>query len=169
MSTLITRGTRIEQALSYCSNSGQRTIEMGCVADWSDVVCTTMGWTVKPDGFLGGKLNGALLGSNVIFDPNKGTLKDYRFDIPISKVSGFKHIVHEKDGEVVKREIGFTITTVADDAAAVLDEWFKNVGPSDSSAQCKINYSEEKQETLPHTDPDTDAPAEKVRGRRKAD
>lgn len=148
MSNLLIRGTTVEEVLSYCSTAGQRMIEATLEADWSEPVCPEMGWTVEPEGFGNGSLDGKLNGINMILEPNKKDLKDARFDIAISTVGTFKHKATVKDGAVVDRKLRFKITTVAEDAHLVFNNWLTQVGPSDSKAQCRIIYNAEEQMTM---------------------
>lgn len=169
MSSLIIRGTRIMEYTGYCNNSGQHAVDFKCRANWSDTVCEGMGWAFEPKGFGNGSLEGKLFGINLIMEPNKKELKDYRFDIGISQVSKFKHIASVEEGDVVSRELEFVVTSVADDAAAVLKEYVQHCGPGDDRGQCRITYNAEEQQSLP-TGEGEEAPEanEKVRGRKKA-
>lgn len=166
MSSLLIRGAKIEKAEMSCANNGQRTIKITFRASWSDTVCREMGWSEEPVGFGNGSLDGQLFGISMMLEPSSKTLKDYRIDIPISQVGSFKHRAKTEDEHTVKREIEFVVTTVADDAAVVIDNYIKHVGPGAERAQCKITYSSEEQQELG----EGGAPAEpeKTRGRRKA-
>ncbi len=147
MSQLILRGVTIVN-VTLAASSPKREIEIKCRATWSDTVCKQMEWTEEPKGFGNGGLEGKLFGVNMILEPNKKELKDFRFDIPISLVSKFRHIAKSEDGEVTNRELEFVVTSVDDEAPLVLDNFLKHVSVSDDAGQCKITYSAEVQETL---------------------
>ena len=78
-------------------------------------------------------------------------MKDYKFDVPADQVDSFKHVPVMKDGEVVDRKIRFVIKSSSDEVTMVTHHWLKNVGPSDSKAQCRINYNAKQQMPLPGT------------------
>ena len=169
MSSMIIRGTRILEYSGFCNASGQFTVEFKCRANWSEPVCQEMDWTVEPHGFGNGNLDGCLHGINMILEPNKAALKDYRFDIGISKVDKFKHVARVKDGEVEGRELEFVVTSVADDAGAVVEAYIRHCGPGDDRGQARIQFNAEEQQTLPTGEGNAAPEAnEKVRGRKKA-
>jgi hypothetical protein len=169
MSQLTLRGTSIEEIKSWCATNGQRTVELKCKAAWTEPVCAEMGWMFDPSGFGNGSLEGALSAASMMLEPADKQLADYRFDISISKVDKFKYVIETKDGEVVSRHLSFVVTTIADDALTVLDQWLKICGPAEAKGQCKIRYEAEKQLELP-TDALADAPPvpEQPRGRKRA-
>jgi hypothetical protein len=165
MSSLIVRGAKIEDASIYRSKGGQLTVDVKFRASWSDVVCETMAWTKEPSGFGNGALEGQLFGVSMMLEPTSKNLKDYRLDIGISQVSKFRHLAKTEDGEVVSRELEFIVSTIADDAPAVISEYIRHCGPGDDRGQLKLTYSAEEQQTLG----EEGAPAEeKPRGRKKA-
>ncbi len=172
MSQLIIRGAHIQSYEVYCASNGQFTIEAKIRANWSDTVCREMKWTEEPQGFGNGSLDGGLAGISMILEPNKQVLKDYRLDVGISKVSKFKHVAKIKDGKVEGRELEFVVTTVADDAGAVLENYVRHCNPGDDRGQCRITYNakeqkklDDKQDNLLGTEPEAEM---KTRGRRKA-
>jgi hypothetical protein len=167
MSTLLIRRTQVIEYTGYCNNSGQHCVEIKCRASWSDTVCEELGWEPDPKGFGTGALEGKLFGVNMILEPNSKNLKDYRFDIPISQVSKFKHIVKMEEGEVSGRELEFVITTVAEDAAAVLKNFVQHCGPGGDRGQCKIQYNSEEQQKL-DVEPEAEQTTSKPRGRQKS-
>ncbi len=166
MSQLIIRGAHIESYSGYVANNGQFTIEAKLRANWTEPVCSEMGWTVEPQGFGNGNLDGQLYGISMILEPNKQALKDYRLDIGIAKVDKFKHVAKVKDGEVEGRELEFVVTTCAEDAGAVLENYMRHCNPGDDRGQCKITYNAEEQQSL--VEGEEEVVAEKARGRRKA-
>lgn len=162
------RGASVESVKAKCSTGGQRQVEIRMTAAWSDVVCREMQWIEVPTGFGKGALEGELAAVNIIWEPSDKRLLDYRFDMTISKVNKFKHVTETKDGEITSRHLQFVVTTIADDALEVMDQWLKFCGPAAAKGQCKIRYEAEKQLELG----DGDAPPiaaegdEKPRGRR---
>lgn len=161
MSKLTTRGTALQEYTAFCSENGQRTVEAKFRCAWSDTVCHEMGWQSDPAGFGNGSLEGTLLGINLIMEPNAKNLKDYAFDLAISKVGKFKHVLTKDD----HHELEYTVTTVAEDAVEVLDRYLQKCGPADDRGQAKITFNAEEQQTLEDAAPEE---GEKVRGRRKA-
>lgn len=164
MSNLILRGVTVQDVSLYCNNEGKRVAEIKCRAAWSDTVCEEMGWAKEPLGFGNGSLNSSLGAISVILEPNSKGLKDYRIDITASKVDKFRHLAKTEEGETVTRQLEFVISTLAEDAALVLDKWLVNVGPSDSTAQCKINYNAKQQLELVEPPAGED---DKPRGRKR--
>lgn len=164
MSQLIIRGTRIIEFSGSVSANGQMTYEFKCRSTWSDVVCREMGWTEEPVGFGNGSLDGKLHGISMILEPSSKPLKDYRFDLAISQVGKFKHLAKVEDGEVSGRELEFTVTTVADDAHIVLDNYVRHCGPGDDRGQAKITFNAEAQQKL-EEQPEGEI-EEKARGRK---
>lgn len=163
MSQLIVRGVKIE-SYKCKSENPSLTYKIKCRASWSQTVCETMGWEKAPSGFGNGKLDGALLGISMSLEPNATTLKDYRFDIKISKVGSFRHLAKTEDEKTVRRELEFVVTTITDDAHVVLANYMAHCGPADDAGQMRIVYSAEEQEVLPGTTPE---PIDKPRGRKK--
>jgi hypothetical protein len=164
MSTLIIRGATLKEIKGKCSAGGQFIMSAKFRAAWTDTVCKEMSWTEEPSGFGNGKLDGELLGINMIMEPSAKNLKDYRIDIPISKVSKFRHIAKTEDGEITHRELEYVVTTIFDDAPVLLSNYLKHCGPAEDAGQCRITFNAEEQQKLDI------APAEesgKQRGRRK--
>lgn len=169
MSKLIVRGTQVLEYTGYCNNSGQHTVDIKMRADWTDKVCEAMGWAFEAQGFGTGKLEGKLFGISLAMEPNKEALKDYRYDISISQVSDFKHVANMKEGEIVGHNLEFTVTSVAEDATAVLKEYVQHCGPAGDLGQCRITYNAEEQMKIEAGTGDAAPEAEeKVRGRKKA-
>jgi hypothetical protein len=166
MSSILIRGTRIKEATMYCSQSGQLAVDFTCRASWSDTVCETFGWQKEPNGFGNGSLEGKLAAISMRMEPNGKQLKDYAFDITITSVHGFKHKAKTEEGTVTTRELEFIVTTVAEDAPAVLANYIQHCGPGEDAGQCKIQYSADEQQTLEEA-PAEEAPEEKRRGRKK--
>ena len=167
MSKIIFRGATIDRIKSYCTKAGHRTVEIAFRAAWTDTVCEEMNWQLEPTGFGNGALEGKLAGKSMAVIPNGVKLKDYGFDIPINTVEKFKHVAEVEDGDVVSRHLRFVVKTISDDAPLVLDNWLKNVGPSDSLAQVTVQYNTEEQ--MPLVDPSAPETTEAApRGRRKA-
>lgn len=165
MSKLILRGAFIREYTSYVAAGGQRTIDVKLTANWTKPVCELLDWEEAPKGFGKASMEGSLHGVNMIMEPSDSALKDYQFDIPIGTVGSFKHVpVLDGEGRIGRRELHFEVTTVADDAALVLDNWQKHIG--EATAQCRITYNAEQQQEL--LDPEKEAEPEKTRGRRKA-
>jgi hypothetical protein len=165
VSQLIVIGTKIEEFTGFCSANGQMTYEFKCRSAWSDVVCREMKWTEEPLGFGNGNLDGSLYGINMILEPNKAALKDYRFDLPISKVSKFKHVASIKDGKVSSRELEFVVTTVDETTPQVISLYISKCYPGDDRGQAKIVFNAEEQPKLG----ENGKPAEeKPRGRKRA-
>lgn len=161
MSKLITRGTALQEYTAFCSSNGQRTVEAVFRCAWSDTVCEEMSWQKDPAGFGNGSLEGTLLGISLIMEPNAKNLKDYTFDLTISKVGKFKHVLTKDD----HHELEYTITTVAEDAVEVLDRYLQKCGPADDRGQAKITFNAEEQQGLVDEGEEV---VEKTRGRRKA-
>jgi hypothetical protein len=145
MASIIIRGTRIKEATMYCSQSGQLTVDYVCRASWTDTVCEAFGWQKEPNGFGNGSLDGKLAAITMKLEPAAKTLKDYAFELAINSVHGFKHRAKTEDDTVTKRELEFTVTTVAEDAAMVLSRYIQHCGPADDAGQAKIQYSPETQ------------------------
>lgn len=164
MSQLIIRGTKITKINGFVSANGQMTYEFVCRASWSDVVCKAMCWTEEPIGFGTGALDGKLHGISMILEPSSKNLKDYRFDLSISQVGKFKHIAKIEDGEVSGRELEFAVTTVAEDAHIVLDNYLRHCGPGDDRGQARITFNAEAQQKL-EEQPEGEI-EEKARGRK---
>lgn len=171
MSQLTIRGCAIRKATQRCSNEGAVVQEIHIEADWSETVAEEMKWTPKPEGFGNGALTTKLSGHKMMMEPNSGKLKDYRFEIGIDQADSFKHVAVMEEGEVTGHKLRFRVKTTAEDVHLVLNEWFKNVGPSDSLAQCKITYSADEQMKIGEaaTDGFVEPPAEteKPRGRKR--
>jgi hypothetical protein len=169
MSKLTLRGTSIEEIKSWCATNGQRTVEIKCKAAWSEPVCEEMGWSFDPSGFGNGSLEGSLSAVGMIIEPADKQLEDYRFDLAISKVDKFKHVVETDEGDIVSRHLQFVVTTIADDALAVLDQWLKVCGPAEAKGQCQIRYEAEKQMELGEggEPAEEEAPEPVVRGRKR--
>lgn len=174
MSKLIIRGAGIEDITSWCNNEGLRVVEITMRAAWSSTVCEEFNWTKEPSGFGNSPLDPKrLAGVNMILEPTDKKLADYRMDLAISHVGSFRHLAKTEDGEIVSRQLEFVVTTVADDALTVLDQWLKICGPAKATGQCQIRYEAEKQMELGEEGKPadgTDAPPapEPMRGRRKA-
>lgn len=169
--SLLLRGVTVQDVAMYCSNEGKRTVEIKCRAAWSDTVCEELGVVAEPNGFGNGSLKCQLAAISMILEPNSKQLEDYRLDIAVSKADKFRHIAKTEEGDVVTRQLEFVVTTIAEDAAVVMDKWLTHVGPSDSTAQCKITYNAKQQ--LPLTESGDSAPAEepvgeKPRGRKRS-
>lgn len=161
MKSLILRGAVVDECLMYSTNTG-RVIEIKLHADWSEPVCEAMGWAADPEGFKGGNLDGKLFGVNLILEPSKKDLKDYRMDIPIGSVGAFRLKTTSKNGDQTGTELCCTITTQNEDAHEILNKWLIHV--MDNPAQAKINFSEETQQQLVEEPAPSDG---KQRGRRK--
>lgn len=164
MSQIIIRGTKIEE-VSFKPGNPSPIFKIKCRANWSETVCEAMAWSKEPQGFGNGNLEGQLLGISMILEPSARTLKDYRFDMKISSVGSFRHLAKTEDEKVVRRELEFVVTTIAEDAAVVLANYVAHCGPADDAGQCKITYSAEEQGTL--TETPAEGEADKPRGRRK--
>lgn len=169
MSQLTLRGVTVEDVYCYCSNEGKRTVEITCRAAWSDTVCDELAIVKEPSGFGNGSLKVQLAAVSMILEPNSKPLKDYRADMSISKMDKLRHIAKTEEGDVVTRQMEFVVTTIAEDAMLVMDKWLTFVGPSDSTAQCKITYNAKQQLELVEPDATTDVPAgeDKPRGRKR--
>ncbi len=155
MSQLITRGARIMDASFYCGSNGTAlTLEIKMRAAWSEPVCREMHWDFTPEGFGNGKLEGSLNAVSLTLEPNDKKLKDYAIDIGVGLVSKFRHIAKTEDGDTVKREMEFVVTTSGENAAKALPSvatYVEMCGPGDDRGQCKITYNAAVQETLPGT------------------
>jgi hypothetical protein len=129
-----------------------------------------MNWTEQPQGFGNGGLRGKLTGISLTLEPNSKDLKDYALELhQLGSISSFKHKVNVKKGEIVGESLTFVVTTMDPDAHVVLDKWVEMVGPSDSTAQLKVQYNAKQQMSL-DDQPAADAPAEdKPRGRKRTE
>lgn len=143
--SILIRGARVLDANMYCSNSGQRTIDVTFRAAWTVPVCEHFGWQQEPNGFGNGSLEGKLAAISLKLEPSSKLLKDYSFEIPISSVHGFKHRAKTEEGTTTKRELEFIFTTTAPDAAQVLANYIEKCGPAEDAGQCKVAYSPEQQ------------------------
>jgi|SRR5579885_5269 len=168
MANLIIRGVRLMEYCGYCNNNGAMVYELKCRAAWSVPVCEQMGWQKEPNGFANVGLEGKLYGISMVVEPNSKNLKDYRFDININLVGGFKHIAKTENENVVHRELEFVVTTSAEEAPMVFSNYMAHCCPGDDRGQAKINFSEEEQMDLDEGgDGEWDGAEKKPRGRKK--
>lgn len=179
MSKLIIRGIRVEKFECYsAATGGAFTMEVKCRADWTEEVCTGMGWQSEPKGFGNGKLGGKLTGVSMAIEPNAKLLKDYAIDISVGQFSSFRHIAKTEDGKTSGREFEFVAICSGENAIRALPfiaAYIEKCGPANDRGQARITYNSEEQPKLPGTDdkqtaiPGTEPPTEKPRGRRKTE
>jgi len=146
--TIVFRGAYI-RSFEFRNGDGDKHVRIQMTADWSAPVCEHMEWGDVPDGFAACDLIGKLAASTVIFTPSGRGLKDHEIEIGADDVSGFNLVpIKDGEGEVTGRELRFTIKSTANEAAALLECYCKQIGRG--VAQLKVSFA--KQEVLPLTE-----------------
>lgn len=123
-------------------------LELQFTANYTAPVCKDMGWNSEPYGEKQGVLIGALVGTKLIFTPNKKLSKD-EMQLDITTVDHFTfHVLKSADGESTRTELRFNVKSIETGAAGLVEEFYK-VCSDEAKGKLVIAYSEQKQMDLP--------------------
>ncbi len=160
------RGAMIRGGTISNPAKGDKTCTFDITADWGDQVAKNMKWgTEDEDGNftpleIGNeivtmiKLKGDLLAVNMVITPGDSSLKK-DLDLEISWVGSFElHVMKDKAGEAVSKEIRFKVESSAKGAAALVESWVERVGRH--RGQMKVQYSRQLTIDEAPADPDNE-------------
>lgn len=168
MSKLSIEGVTVDKtSIVGCdAETGNLDVLLEISARWDEKIADQMGWGPEGEGYTPppkwnkGSIKDKLEGVNLILEPNKAELKDYRIDIVIGTVSGFK-FTSDYDAETElasNRRIHCKIETHHEKAFVLVAELSEKMLPGSLTCSSTLTYNDpadpadDKQTVIPGTE-----------------
>lgn len=141
MPKLIMRGCFVRYAdIRRDDESGMFTrIHFTCTL--SDVIRTAMEWGEPGEGFKQGKLDGALIATQLVLTPNSKELKDHELQLDVNDMGNFEFFRVKTGEDSTELQLRFIVRSQVQGSGAMVEEYLRLIGKE--PGQLRINYDEQ--------------------------